>query len=76
VSQVENITYNGELARKKKQKALYITERCVFESTDDGIVLTEVSPYVDLQKDVLDLLDFKPVISKDLKPMPDICFAI
>jgi propionate CoA-transferase len=76
VSQVENITYNGELARKKKQKALYITERCVFASTGDGIELIEVSPYVDLQKDVLDLLDFKPAISKDLKPMPGICFAI
>jgi propionate CoA-transferase len=76
VEAVENITYNGEIARKNKQRALYITERCVFESGEDGIVLTEISPYVDLQKDILDVLDFKTVISKNLKTMPEICFKI
>jgi Acyl CoA:acetate/3-ketoacid CoA transferase len=76
VPMVENITYNGEIARKNKQKALYITERCVFESNENGIVLTEVSPYVDMQKDILDLLDFTPAISETLKLMPDICFSI
>ena len=39
---------------------MYITERCVFELKDDGLHLTEIAPGVDLQKDILDLMDFTP----------------
>jgi len=74
VKDVEYINFNGEIATTNKQRALYITERCVFELIGGELVLTEVSPFVDLQKDVLDLLPFQPKISEHLKKMPDICF--
>jgi propionate CoA-transferase len=42
----------------------------VFELTQDGLMLTEIAPGVDLEKDVLANMDFKPIISPDLKRMP------
>ena len=41
----------------------------MFILTENGIMLTEIAPGVDLEKDVLGQMDFRPVISKDLKLM-------
>ena len=73
---VDYISFNSEVSRKNKQRVIYVTERCVFERTDDGLMMTEISPYVDLEKDILAHLPFEPKISKDLKKMDDICFKV
>ena len=52
------------------KRILYVTERCVFELTKEGLLLTEIAPGIDLQKDILDQMEFSPVISKDLTQMP------
>lgn len=62
---VEHITFSGDYAREFGQKVLYVTERAVFEMTADGLVLREIAPGVDLQKDVLDLMDFMPLMPKE-----------
>lgn len=59
---VEHITFSGDYAREFGQKVLYVTERAVFEMTPLGLVLKEIAPGVDLQKDVLDLMDFEPLM--------------
>lgn len=59
---VEHITFSGEYGLKKGQRILYITERCVLELREEGMVLTEIAPGVDLQKDILDRMDFVPLI--------------
>lgn len=59
---VEHVTFSGEYAAKRGQQVVYITERCVFTLTAEGLELTEVAPGIDLQKDVLDKMDFKPII--------------
>ncbi|MGH1461965.1 MAG: acyl CoA:acetate/3-ketoacid CoA transferase [Neptuniibacter sp.] len=66
---VEQITFNGEYAMACQQKVTFITERAVFRLTPAGIKLTEIAPGVDLQKDILDQMDFKPIIDDDLQPM-------
>jgi propionate CoA-transferase len=70
IDQVEHVTFSGAYAVKKKQPVIYITERCVFALTDDGIQLIEIAPGVDLEKDILARMDFKPII-KDSPPLMD-----
>lgn len=69
VKEVQQVTYSGEYGASVGQKVLYVTERAVFELTKDGLVLIEKAPGVDLQKDILDQMEFEPIISPDLKDM-------
>lgn len=72
---VEGITLNADEARKKGQKIMYITERAVFELGDHGIVLTEIAPGVDLDRDIKGVLDFDLAVSPDLVRMDSRIFA-
>lgn len=74
INKVEQITFNGKYASELEQKVLYITERAVLELRKEGLVLTEIAPGMDLQKDILDNMDFKPIIAKDLKLMDERIF--
>lgn len=69
IKNVEQITFSGDYARDVNQQVLYITERAVFRLTKAGVELVEIAPGVDLQKDILDQMDFKPIISEELKIM-------
>ncbi|MDF2634524.1 MAG: coenzyme transferase [Pelosinus sp.] len=69
LTKVEQITFSGKYAQKVHQPVLYITERAVFELTSEGMMLTEIAPGIDLEKDILALMDFKPIISPNLKTM-------
>jgi len=71
VKEVEHVTFSGDYANEVGQPVLYITERAVFELTKEGVTLTEIAPGVDLEKDILVHMDFKPVISEDLKVMDE-----
>ncbi len=59
---VEQITFSGEHAVKEMRPVIYITERCVFTLTERGIVLSEIAPGIDLIRDILDRMDFRPII--------------
>ncbi|MDD3137935.1 MAG: acyl CoA:acetate/3-ketoacid CoA transferase [Lachnospiraceae bacterium] len=69
VNHIQQISYNGEIARRKNQKMHYVTERAVFELQPEGFTLTEIAPGIDLQTQILDLMEFKPIISPNLKEM-------
>jgi propionate CoA-transferase len=62
VAEVEHRTFSGSEAWKRGQPVLYITERCVFRLGPDGLELTEIAPGVDLERDILAHMDFKPVM--------------
>ena len=67
VRHVQQVTFSGQLARKKDQKVIYITDLCVFELTDQGLLLTEIAPGVDLEKDILAHVEFDVAVAPQLK---------
>ncbi|MED4601776.1 CoA-transferase [Paenibacillus validus] len=69
IRQVEHLTFNAEAAREKGQEPVYITERAVFRLGDNGLVLTEYAPGIDVEKEILPYIDFKVDIDPDVKPM-------
>ena len=69
INHVEHVTFSGHYAMKRNQYVLYITERCVFRLTPDGMLLTEIAPGIDLEKDILSRMAFKPLISEPLATM-------
>ena len=74
IKAVEQITFSGDYAVDVAQPVLYITERAVFELSSKGIVLTEIAPGVDLEKDILAHMGFKPIISENLVLMDERIF--
>jgi propionate CoA-transferase len=69
IEEVEHRTFSGPQAARWGKSVLYITERCVFKLSPEGLELTEVAPGVDLQKDILDQMDFRPIIKGEPKLM-------
>lgn len=69
VNELEHITFNGKYESRKNKKITIVTERAVFEVRPEGLTLTEIAPGIDLEKDILANMEFKPVIANDLKEM-------
>jgi propionate CoA-transferase len=72
VNQVEQVTFSGPYAAKKQQPVIYVTERCVFQLTDHGLELIEVAPGIDIERDILPHMAFKPHIHKPITMNPAI----
>ena len=75
VNEVEQVTFSGNTARMNNLDVVFITERCVFTLAEDGVELTEIAPGVDLEKDILAYMDFKPIV-KNPKTMDERIFRL
>jgi len=67
VKQVQQVTFSGKYAYDRGQEVLYVTERAVFKLVMEGLMLIEIAPGINLQSDILNMMDFKPLISPDLR---------
>ncbi|HEX2843088.1 acyl CoA:acetate/3-ketoacid CoA transferase [Hyphomicrobium sp.] len=70
VKQVEQVTFSGTYAAQKGQPVIYVTERCVFQLTDHGLELIEVAPGIDIERDILPHMAFKPHIHRPITMNP------
>lgn len=69
VDKVYRVVFNGKAALEDGKEILYITERAVFRLTKEGLILEEYAPGVDVDKDIIGKMKFKPKISPKVRMM-------
>jgi propionate CoA-transferase len=75
VESVDEVSFSGVVANRRKQRVRYITERAVFELIDGRVTLIEVAEGIDPQADVIANMGFAPEVSEDLATMDGRVFA-
>lgn len=60
VEKVFKVVFSGHQAIKYGQEVLYVTERAVFRLSENGIILEEIAPGIDPDKDVYSKMSFMP----------------
>ena len=74
VKEVYKIFFRGEVGIKEKKDVTFVTERAVFKLGSHGIVLTEIAPGVDMDRDILERMEFKPKMSSEPQAMDPAIF--
>lgn len=74
VKRVPQVSFHGPSALARGQRVLYVTERAVFELTARGLMLIEVAPGIDRERDIFPLMEFAPIVHTP-GLMPAKCFA-
>ncbi|MCW5259452.1 acyl CoA:acetate/3-ketoacid CoA transferase [Verminephrobacter eiseniae] len=69
VHSAEHISFSGLVGQQRQQQVSYVTERCVMVLRQGALVVTEIAPGIDLQKDVLDQAEMPLRVADDLRPM-------
>src|SRR6266566_1020523 len=72
VERIGQTTFSAGYAQRWRQEVLYVTERCVFRLGAAGLTLTELAPGIELERDILERLPFKPAIEGPRKMNPAI----
>lgn len=62
VNACDQVTFCSRFSESQNQVVYYITERCVFKLEGERLTLIEVAPGIDLEKDILAHMDFRPLI--------------
>jgi propionate CoA-transferase len=75
IDQVEHRTFSGPYAAQNGKDVLYVTERCVFRLTREGLELIEIAPGIDIKRDILDRMDFEPIVRQPREMDPRIFSA-
>lgn len=63
---IDQITFASINAINDNIEVLYITDICVFKLTKDGLLLTEIKENIDIDKDILNKMEFKPIITDSI----------
>ncbi|HEY8594920.1 MAG TPA: acyl CoA:acetate/3-ketoacid CoA transferase [Devosiaceae bacterium] len=74
VETVEQVSFSGPRAIAQGQDVTYVTERCVMKLTADGVVVTEIAPGIDFERDIAAQCAFDLRRAPDIRPMPAAIF--
>jgi propionate CoA-transferase len=74
VDKVFKVVFSAKQAIKFRKEILYVTERAVFRLTNEGLVLEEIAPGIELDKDVLSKMQFRPVVKSSVSAMDERLF--
>lgn len=69
VQQAQHITFSGLMGRRRGQRVSYVTERCVIDLESDGLVVREIAPGVNLERDILEQAELPLRVAPDLRTM-------
>lgn len=69
VPRVEQVSFSADYARGWNRPVVYVTERAVFELTEQGPMMTEIAPGLDLERDIIGRMGFRPAVSTNLQAM-------
>jgi propionate CoA-transferase len=75
VREVEHRTFSGSVSVQRGQPVLYVTERCVFKLTPDGLELVEIAPGIDIERDIFARMEFRPITRRDPIVMDERIFS-
>ncbi len=75
VPEVREITFSARLARERGQEVRYITDRAVFALAPEGLELLEVAPGIDVERDVLACMGFRPRVAENLRTIDPRVYA-
>ena len=69
VQSLYKVLFRSDIALRNGKRVIYVTERAVFELTSKGLALKEIAPGIDIDRDVIDKMAFKPHIQGDVSMM-------
>jgi propionate CoA-transferase len=75
VEDVYKISFSSHQASRYGQEIMYVTERGVFKLVDSEIILEEIAPGIDLDKDIMSRMGFVPKVKSSLKEMDERLFS-
>ena len=74
VKAAEHVTFSGQMGTKRGQRITYVTERCVIDLEEGQLVVREIAPGIELQRDVLDQSEIVLQVAADLRIMDPALF--
>jgi len=75
VESIKCVSYSAPFAVAEGRTAIFITERAVLRIVGGALELIEIAPGIDLEKDVVRHMAFRPRVAPDLKLMDKRLFA-
>lgn len=75
VGRIEHVSCSGPFAAKEGRTSIFVTEPAIFRREHGGLELIEIAPGIDLEKDILQHMGFRPKIALDLRRMEKWLFA-
>jgi propionate CoA-transferase len=72
---IECISYSAPFAVKEGRTAVFVTERAVLKAVSGALEVIEIAPGIDLERDVLRHMAFRPRVASDLKLMDKRLFS-